>query len=682
MQFITLHQALHGYKDGHRALATSTELAAQDAKTLLVLSDVSGSGSRLEASGYITGYPLPNAGYYALARTWPAPEMSRPGCVWTHTLFIDFADLATIGDPIHLLEYFKRPEAPTFVTYNKTITFDEGSQLPPISDKIVSISKTLMAALYEFPSKPIISFESNSGPSEEAVLAIWGQQWPRLRRSFRFCTLASSDRSTKEAVFDLQLLPPSMPSVKSQFTNAVEARASQPDPDWLSFAVDELINMKPDGLRQFLFQAGSDLQNGRSSFANLCRIFGLLEVASDDQNNVETALQLIPDPSDATNARALKGMVTRRLFAHRGTLSKKVLSYIVEHLEFLDLGSATEEYTSFGRKLLRSQPKLFLKMRESGEQGYQIFRETLTSATVKDILAVVKKTPPILPHVLTFRPTLLCEPDIWSGLHAEDTDVLDCLGQLENPRDALCAAIVSERLDLSEALLQHAEPIEIISVLHHVYVNGAAGTQSLSDWIGVVGSPEVIGKFLSSQKVIDYHFLLVVSQSYAADDIPSRAKRDPWLSAIEAREGELDRDDEIHFHAYILTRALGDVSKNAAELALFGFDLTDHATATGRLSYHSWHQLERRLPRPPLWQDWDRCYRLRKGLAEKSLNEDWPLDIFINLAKDDKVFATLVVFANGNYRGRKYLNAIKDQLKGSKNPLAPKRRAIINKLRP
>ena len=74
-----LHQALHGYADGHRQLALSTTLRPRDQKRLLALSDISGPGAHLSEDGYLTGYPLTESGYFALGRTWPAPEMPRPG---------------------------------------------------------------------------------------------------------------------------------------------------------------------------------------------------------------------------------------------------------------------------------------------------------------------------------------------------------------------------------------------------------------------------------------------------------------------------------------------------------------------------------------------------------------------------------------------------------------------------
>ncbi|MGH8667450.1 MAG: hypothetical protein ACREUX_24610, partial [Burkholderiales bacterium] len=70
----------------------SLRLKPRDAKTVLVLSDIASSGLRIASDGYLTGYPLPDSGYYALARTWSATEIKRPGAVWTHTLLIEFAD--------------------------------------------------------------------------------------------------------------------------------------------------------------------------------------------------------------------------------------------------------------------------------------------------------------------------------------------------------------------------------------------------------------------------------------------------------------------------------------------------------------------------------------------------------------------------------------------------------------
>src|SRR4051794_15361904 len=81
------HQALYGYDDGHRLLASSVELSSADEHLLARQTDSPDAGT----PGWqelLAGFPLPS-GRYAWTMTWPAPELSRPGCVWTHVLVLD-----------------------------------------------------------------------------------------------------------------------------------------------------------------------------------------------------------------------------------------------------------------------------------------------------------------------------------------------------------------------------------------------------------------------------------------------------------------------------------------------------------------------------------------------------------------------------------------------------------------
>src|SRR4051794_284651 len=85
------HQALYGYDDGHRLLASSVELDGVDQHLLARQTDSPDAGTP-GWEALLAGYPLPS-GRYAWTMTWPAPEMSRPGCVWTHVLILDLAAL-------------------------------------------------------------------------------------------------------------------------------------------------------------------------------------------------------------------------------------------------------------------------------------------------------------------------------------------------------------------------------------------------------------------------------------------------------------------------------------------------------------------------------------------------------------------------------------------------------------
>ena len=81
-------QALFGYSEGHRQLASSVSLPSKDVYELSMRSDLSPGANLSGTKSYISGFQLPDTRFYALIKTWPAPEMPRPGCVWSHVLLL------------------------------------------------------------------------------------------------------------------------------------------------------------------------------------------------------------------------------------------------------------------------------------------------------------------------------------------------------------------------------------------------------------------------------------------------------------------------------------------------------------------------------------------------------------------------------------------------------------------
>src|SRR5690349_14831966 len=120
---IKIHQTLHGYDNGHSMLASSVDALPEAKRTLLIMSDMSGPSMQSGFEEYLTGYPLKEMNAFALSKTWYAPEMKRPGCVWTHTLLINFSDLQNVNNFQDLVDLFKRPDpkSPDFLFYKNFI---------------------------------------------------------------------------------------------------------------------------------------------------------------------------------------------------------------------------------------------------------------------------------------------------------------------------------------------------------------------------------------------------------------------------------------------------------------------------------------------------------------------------------------------------------------------------------
>jgi GTPase-associated protein 1, N-terminal domain type 1 len=131
---LIVHQLLHGYSEGHRLLEGSLRLPDDLTRLTLRMSDLSGSSLVHGFEEYLTGYPLPSLAAYAFAKTWYAPEMPRPGCVWTHTLVLPHATLAAVqslGDLLTLAKVVARfTEASGAVRLKSALFGPETERLP------------------------------------------------------------------------------------------------------------------------------------------------------------------------------------------------------------------------------------------------------------------------------------------------------------------------------------------------------------------------------------------------------------------------------------------------------------------------------------------------------------------------------------------------------------------------
>ena len=71
---LTIHQAIHGYRDGHRLLSSSVSLSAESARAMLILSDMSGPAMQPGFDEYLTGYPLPGNEFFVFAKNSTLPS--------------------------------------------------------------------------------------------------------------------------------------------------------------------------------------------------------------------------------------------------------------------------------------------------------------------------------------------------------------------------------------------------------------------------------------------------------------------------------------------------------------------------------------------------------------------------------------------------------------------------------
>lgn len=664
-----IQQALHGYTEGHRLISGSIQLPAADAKTVLLLSDSSGGCGRSEDSGYLTGYPLREFGYFALARTWPAPEMSRPGCVWTHTLFVDFADLANVGSLETLLASFSRPVAKaSFSEYAEPLVIERGleTKVLEIGKEESSWCRHLLTALYEYPKEKIIAMPPPFDP-EPLLLAVWSQQWPRLRRTFCFCTSTAMDRSSGQLQFDLQLLPSRERGAASRFPQSRNLAECEPTTaPWMDDAISDMFKTRNSSLRSFLHRVGSEIPTGRAAFSSLVNYHRLLIDADSQPEAVDKAISTAL--SYFSNTLIIgQFMLVKRAAKQAGQLSKKSHDFLLQHLSELDSETLQSEAEKIGLATWILSPLRFCELLEGSKNEITIGTRTLCILSPEQLIEGLQKQPDVnvVAQILYHRPDLATFPSFWE-VESFDEPAFSFLSKNQNwCTQAIEAMIECGDCRLARKAFASLGSRNVWKVLAPA-MNRALESDlfEMQQWldaslVDLGGIAEVLAEgHLHAKKSF-----AMIARSTKPDSIPNDYGDDPWMLAMHAARGNLTHSDEVYLMSYLMARALGGRSRNSAALATLAFDCVYFEAARDSIQSDAWYLLDSCLPHASFWATWDRCDRLRNAMSKMFIEMDLAPRVFASLTRDDNVFAELVRTARFIKGGRQYLKRVRKALR-------------------
>ena len=425
-----IDQALFGYADGHRQIASSTRLPPKDLYLLSSASDLA-SGTRLGMNdSYLTGLPLPESRRYALFRTWGAPEMPRPGCVWSHTLLLEQRAIASLPAFSELLVLFRRPKARESPQYAEPL---ELTLWPSVEAAGVRLISPVIESYYSGRQATLSSKDDNPDDIERAVLAVWSQQWPRLRAGFSFCTASLNERRrTEKYDYDVQV---------TSFGGSLASNSAS----WVSIAAADAAENRVTPLRRFLWRYGRDLANSRRHYRMLVELFE--RSTSSDKISAEAAstiFQSLPDPAE--------GAVLKRDIIGIGTSSPRLVAAVsaVDFLVLLASGALPEMPTpsQVGKRLKEltsTQIGPVARYYDGHKEELAPWRDSIVEAIIaladKPAMITGDFPPSVLAEVLTARTDLISA----ETLQRLTSDVLERLLREDTPQH-VAEAVVSEML--------------------------------------------------------------------------------------------------------------------------------------------------------------------------------------------------------------------------------------------
>ncbi|MFK5914132.1 MAG: hypothetical protein QM484_07140 [Woeseiaceae bacterium] len=686
-QVIFINQLLYGYDEGHRLLAGSIKPKKQSAQTLLALSDLSGQSIEGPNDTYITGYPIPEMDKYALARTWLAPEMSRPGCVWTHTILIDFSDLAAIESSA-ILDLFQHPfNKEDLSVYNQTIEIEicNSNNIHPFlyQEDVTG----LVDAIYSSPEDSIFVQEQDSCSSDNIALAIWLQQWPRLRRNFRFCTWAPSDRSRTDEKFDLQFVP------NKQFFK--ESRRKQNKKLWIDIkstpinsyeywaeivAEDLITRNRNSSLQKFLWRYGAEIEAGRAAFKPLTMIW--LSLKSHSHIDLTTAVKAANNLNQ--NINSLSSSIAEEVAQSLGGLTSPPITtveFLAHNLSLVDKHIITEHSKTIATAIWNQIPEYIWPLFEDKSlASYVIATDAAKLMQPEDVIKKSSGDIDLLTTILDANKELFNSSLIWDAPEPIPSLAADILSSYNEPNKNILNAMFEAKNDkVPEIGIDIFEQDAVNMAVDFLEERRSDKKLQACRWIMAAKKfPDLLLNFINQRTNIHLETLAFIASLVKYNHKPVSNNRDEWAKAVESAKGEL-KHGAFEFYSFLFKRALSGVSPEPGSLICNSFDQLHESLLLSRVDVKSWKDLENELPDVEIWKTWDKAYKIRLGLVAVSIERDISPKEFLTFTNDIKTFKVLVDIALHTSPGFKYIEKLYLWSQKPKVKVATERKTIIEK---
>lgn len=646
-----LDQCLFGYEDGHRLLASSLPLGSE-ASWLTELSDLAPGAVFGTSASYWTGVPVPGLGRYALMRTWPAPEMPRPGCVWTHVILMEPSVLEEVRDLSSLRAVPVRPErGGDLARYRVPLAaiIEVGPDSPAAPGRH-SLHRSLIASLYGPSTVPVEVDEP--GALDGALFDVWSQQWPRLRRNFRFQTAATRQpRQSGGTRFDVTAL----------LANGALAAPAEMEPEaaWLDAAATDAGIGAGGSLRRFLWRYGADVKRQRGSFRPLVEVAVLdASVAKDaGARLLRIVTDAFPEPEDAN---LLKQELVDGELAHAAQLD--VLWYVLVHGGTAVFPAPTTAGVGRLARLWPERPDDLLHLAEcTADADDALARsvfETVTGAIPTDSFwALTGPFPRVRRRMLEARPDLLAAEGVLELDNATFATLLETV-----PADAGVVDVILPRLlerddqrlaDVAFDRFPRPAAIQVISAADGGGVRvGRAWLRGLVRRPGVLLDADVMGRITRTSLLYE----LGEALGWLTPAVVA-AGTEPWIAALVDVASDLPDERRDVLRAFLVALALmsgGDGGRRVLEKF---FDAVHGQELKSRLPWRARDLLIPLLPDVGWGRGWDYGLRLRLAVAAAYVRNGYPPESYAALSKLRKVRTMLADAADDVKGGKPYAKA-------------------------
>ncbi|WP_139337668.1 hypothetical protein [Leptospira santarosai] len=656
---IKVNQCIFGYNNGHRLLASSSKFISEIEFPMLVYSDLNPGTFLKKDESYWSGLPLSFSKQYALMKTWAAPEMSRPGCVWTHVLLITFADIARFEDFGVLKRLFHKPDgALEFEKYNKIIELSE-SDLHEKSNNDFEISESrlleLIRAVYDKKRK--ISLYGKVNDFENEIFRLWSQQWPSLRRNFSFRN-AGGDANLLGSVdkFDLQI-------IHAEGINSSVVENYNPT-KLEDLIISDILNRSPAEFRRFMWRYGADAQIGKDVFYQLAEVY-LYAINIEDKNSeifFEKIAECFKNPNEGLILKDDLISVEKNQYSLIPSLDPIESIFFLMHKESLNVGFRDSQIIPLIQWLWVAERNELLNLINQSEGTNTRIRNLIISEIIRliapqELFSLTADFSALRKELIIQNPEFLdneylieiSEEELFTYFDLEDLEM--------NLINRMLIRLLPKDSNLLVYTLFARFPNEVtknaLSFLNQQQINWNAWRT----WISVITRD--VNWFFSNgflESLTSKTAITLVAQSLGLENEGVfKIGPKPWIDILKITEDEVVGGLRDYLNLFLIILSLRNPQRGVEYFFEYAFESLHSRILNNNLSYEEWNILSRNLPLPHWWQLWDLGSRLRAGLVDTYVWSALDKRSFFKVVSDKKLMKDLIEIALDSKKGKKYL---------------------------
>lgn len=676
-------QFLHGYDGGHRLLRGSAQLPSSARELMLVLSDISGPSIAEGFDTYLTGYPIEAVGAYAVARTWRALEMPRPGCVWTHTIVLPVQDWQHVRTE-DLRSIFVRPSGSMDqAQYARKVQIPHresapDSRLQPVFPAVTQI----VEAVYGKPDSPVIVPIRRPDDLDSLILDMWLQQPSPVQQRFAFCSGALTPRQVGGRPFDLQGVPQSAAyqiERRESVWSVVHMYDNQPieaSSTWVLELVRDLRNVGDPAvsLRRFLKEYAWASPNPRAIIKPLVEVHShLQDLDASPSQWVEFVGERFPTPDEGRRLKVsfFGGDARPREEYHLLAAGDRLEGPILEAL------SGTQWHAAFDPGDLRVFERgrsLWSRDRSSAERILSRLTERdptpFGDALVEGVASIVEpgelqqtflRSPTVFSILARARPTISLDPDLWRSSAAVQRALLHAIASLPPARQpelgGLAGAMLRGGATVAEDAIDLFGGAFATSALDRISETGLDGVTDVWRRALAQASGAVL-EWLGSHSPRRWPGLAVAASILPPVSADEVIPLDTWLPLVYALESEQHEPFERE-RAFLLAAALMSGGPVTPSFIAHVFAGVYALARKGGLSFNSWQLLDQLVPSLGIFRDWDQCERLVRAVTDRFVSQRWESALFFQAFRDPLAFESAIDYCSKSRVGRGFLEALK-----------------------